>query len=53
MTVWANMTFFKQLFKTALNVLFKLIIPINQNDAWRLPAGEKPGIKIELLRSSQ
>jgi len=32
MTAWANMTLFGGLHLTALKVLFKLIVPINQND---------------------
>jgi len=49
-TIWLNMTLFTWLLMTALKVLFKLIILINQNDKCCGPACWKPGTKSELIR---
>jgi len=50
MTTWLNMTLFIWLLMTALKVLFKLIILINQTDGRGDPECWKPGTKIEHIK---
>ena len=52
MTIGVHMAFFIWLLMTALNVLFKLIVLIYQNDACRDPECRKLGTKIALLKTA-